>query len=574
MGKSITFKCKITNVAYFSQDSSWGAIDVQSTENIPHSREVYDYDIDSNKTTKLYSIRVVGKMAEPYVGAIVDVTGVHSFNQKYKSEQYTIEKIEYPQPSNPKENSAYLKSLVTERQAESLLNAYPNIVEEIIKGDDNVDFTLLPGIGQATYDKIRDKIVSNFAISDVLSLLTPLGVSFSKIQRMLDNEKNPKILREKIIRNPYFLVNFPGISFKTADKIAVQLNPSMRMSEERLAAFVKFYFTDIGENSGHTYTTINELRSGVIENIAECDKFFDEWIQKETNKEKLVHIEDDKIGLKYYYDSEKFIWNKIVELDKTVPLIITDENITEGIRIAEEELGFSLTEEQKNVVINMTKNNFCLSTGKSGTGKTTTARALLNIYKHAGYSVIVAAFSAKASRRATQATGFNGMTLHKLLGIGKDGKKVEEESTGAIPFDILFVDENSMNPLFLMRKIFELVGKAPIKIVLCGDNKQINPIGVGNIFSDLLEKDCFNKNVLTKIQRQAADSGIIVDGNLIRESIDPIDVKEPRVIHGVKKDLIYVFKNDKEEIFRLAVSSYLKSVKDKGIGNVILLVPF
>lgn len=571
MPEEIEFIGKIDRIIFYSEDSSWGVLSVTTKDIVPFSKTTFDYDVDSNQMKEASSVSIVGKMPHPSVGDIYSIKGKHIYSAKYKQDQYEISSMLATAPKTIADQKAYIQSLCTEKQAEAILSSYPNIVEDILNGSENVDLELLSGIGQITWDKIKDKVISNFAISDILSLLVPIGISFNKIHKLLDNEPNPQILREKLLNNPYVIVNVAGISFKTADKIATQLNPSLKESEGRLVAFVQFILNDIGENRGHTWLTISELKNEIISNIPECEKFCDIWIEKEKQNNKIVHIEDNKIGLKRFYDSEIFIWNEIVELSKTTVLFVSEENITEGIRIAEEQLGFNLTEEQKSVVINMTKSNFSLSSGKSGTGKTTTARALLNIYKHAGYSVVVTAFTAKAAKRAQQATGFSGQTLHRLLGIGMDGYSSD---INQIPYDVVFIDENSLNPLYLMKKIFEFTRNQDIKIILCGDNKQINPLGIGNVFSDLLEKDCFNKNILTQIQRQAADSGIIVDGNLIRDSIDPISKKESRLVHGINKDLIYIFKSDKDEIFRTAISSYIKSFQEKGIGNTVLLVPF
>ena len=571
MADTITFTGKIDYIRFYSEESSFGVIDVITKNDVPHSKLSKEYNLDSNSMDICYKISVAGKMPQPHTDAMITVTGFYEYNEKYRKDQYTIVSLEHNQPKTPEENAAYLRSIITERQAEVLLNAYPNIVQEIIDGKDSVDFSLLNGIGQTTYTRIKDKVVENFAISDVLGLLTPLGISFSKIQKMLDNEKNPQILKQKIIDNPYFIVSFPGISFKVADKIAVQLNPSLKESEKRLIAFIRSHLSDIGENAGHTWVLMSELRSAIIDNIPECEKRFDEWIEKEKLNEKFVHIEDEKIGLKRFYGDEISIWETIHEIGESEPLEISDESIQAGIKSAEEKQGFLFTEEQKDVIYNMTKSNFSILTGKAGSGKTSTARGLLNAYREAGYSVWVAAFSAKAAKRASEATGFQGSTLHRLLGIGKDGYD-SESNIGEV--DVLFVDENSMNPLYLMKKLFDSCGVCNIKIILCGDSRQLAPIGVGNVFSDLLEKDCFNKNVLTKIQRTAEDSGIIIDANQIRDGIDPIENKEPKIIHGKNKDLIYLFKSDKAEMFRIAVSSYLKSVREKGLGNTILLVPF
>lgn len=570
MSEKITFKAKIEKIVFYKD--TFGVLSVSTTENIPYSKERGDYDIETNQSNVIYMTSITGKMPQPELGQIWDVTGHHNYHTKYGN-QYIIDSIGFSQPKTVADVKLYLESILTYTQAEVLLSVYPNIVQEVIDGTDNVDLSLLKGFGQVTWDKAKNKIIENFAISDVLSLLIPLGISMSKIQKLLGGEDgNPQILMEKLKKNPYVLSEIDGISFKVVDKIATQLNDGLKESEERLIAFLDYYLSNLGVEKGHTWVTEETIRSQVITEVPEVEKFLSGLIEKESAMSSLLFIDGDKIGLKKFHDDEMFIWNKAIELSETSPLEITQQNIEDGIRIAQEIQGFDFTEEQREIIINMTLNNFCLEVGKSGTGKTTTARGLLNIYKCAGYNITVSAFSAKASKRAMEATGFEGGTLHKLLGIGKNGGRTESK---AEEYEIFFLDENSMNPLFLMKEVFRLVSpNRRIKIILCGDSKQIVPLGVGNVFSDLLEKECFNKSVLTKIQRQAAKSGMILDGNLIREGIDPIDVKEPRVVHGENKDLIWLFKSDKDEIFRIAIASFVKSVKEKGVGNTVLLVPF
>lgn len=570
MSNSITFKAKIEKIVFYKD--SFGVLLVSSEENIPFSKELGQYDFETNSTKTVYSINVTGKMPQPELGQVWDITGYHKFHPKYK-DQYIIEKIVFTAPKTVSDTKAYLESILTISQAETLLDVYPNIVQDVIDGNDSVDISLLKGFGQVTWEKVKNKIIENFAISDVLSLLIPLGISVNKIRKLLDGEDgNPQILMEKLKGNPYILSQIDGITFKVVDKIATQLNSGLKESEERLIAFLEYYLVNLANEKGHTWTVLESIRDEVISNVPEVEKFLDTFIIKELELPKTLYVEEDKIGLKRFHDDEMFIFNKAVELSSTVPLEITQQHIDDGIRIAQEEQGFDFTEEQIEIIVNMTKSNFCLEVGKSGTGKTTTARGLLNIYKCAGYKITVGAFSAKAAKRAIQATGFEGSTLHKLLGIGKGGKGGGSANTS---FDVYFFDENSMNPLFLMKEVFKLVKQdRNIKIILCGDSKQIVPLGVGNVFADLLEKDCFNKSVLTKIQRQAAKSGMISDGNMIREGIDPIEKKERRIVHGENQDLIWMFRNEKDEIFRIAVGAFVKSAKEKGVGNTVLLAPF
>ncbi|MBN3010468.1 hypothetical protein, partial [Ruthenibacterium lactatiformans] len=69
------------------------------------------------------------------------------------------------------EQEKFLHALLTNSQANALISAYPNIVNEIIEGTDNVDLQNVKGIGYATYERIKDMVLSNYVISDILSLL-------------------------------------------------------------------------------------------------------------------------------------------------------------------------------------------------------------------------------------------------------------------------------------------------------------------------------------------------------------------------------------------------------------------
>ena len=71
------------------------------------------------------------------------------------------------------------------------------------------------------------------------------------------------------------------------------------------------------------------------------------------------------------------------------------------------------------------------------------------------------------------------------------------------------------------------------KVIMCGDNRQLPPIGYGNIFGDLLLKtDSLHISHLTKVLRQAEKSGILSDANKIREGIMPIEQPELRIVNG------------------------------------------
>jgi exodeoxyribonuclease V alpha subunit len=571
MSDTENFRGKILQVRYYSEDNNFGVCVVELDKEIPYSKISLDYDIETNIQKSIYTTVIAGKMPQPKIGFVFDIEGEHDYVAKYKQNQYKIVYAKHLRPQTQDEQKEYLKAILTDRQTETLLSVYPTIVDDIINGNDEVDINLLSGIGESTWNNIKEKIIENFSNSEIISLLTPLGISMKKISKLLDGEKNQDILKEKLISNPYILTAVKGISFITCDKIAVQLNPSLMESETRLIAFIKYHLGEIGNGDGHCYIRIIDLKNEVIKIIPECEKFFLEYIEKEKENPKVLHIEEKKVGLLYYYNSEKFIYNLMNEVHASIPLEIKEENIDNGIKIAEEQQGFSYSDEQKNILIEMTKNNLNVLSGLAGSGKSSLSRGILNIYKNAEYRIGVCALSAKAAKRCSETTGFAGITIHRLLESNtlsferNEHNKLEE-------YDVLLVDESSMINSQLAYSLFKAIDSSKTKIILVGDFAQLSPISYGQPFTDVcLTENKYQKNILTEVFRHAKSSGIFIDAMKIRKGESPISFDEKRVVHG--GDMVYILSEDKEYLHDVALKSYLKAVEEDGIENVVLLVP-
>lgn len=565
-GTEYSFNGKIIEIRYYSEDTSWGKLKVSVDKEIPFGRNQFEWDEETGKVQEIYVVNVLGKMPKPEIGHRYNFETVHTFNPKYQEDQFTIINMTSSIPKTLNDQVAFLRSIITENQARSLLAVYPNIVEMVVNGDE-VDLTNVDGIKEATFEKIQNKILENFAIGDILSLLVPIGISLNKIRKLLEGEKNVELLKQKLINNPYILTKIPGISFRTADKIAVQLNPSLKISEERLTAFVQDFLYNIAESNGDTWVNINSVKTGIIENVPDCEKFFnDKFINSGS-----FYCVGDKFGLKRYYDMEKYVWDKLIELDNSEPLTFNEEDIIRGIEITEEQQGFALTDEQLNVVQGVLANSFSIVGGKAGSGKTTITKTILNILNCSNYSFRVAAFSAKAAQRSKQVTGFAASTIHKMLS-ARGLYEFEFNENYKLDVDFIVLEESSMTNTFLFYSVLKAIDISKTKILMVGDRCQIAPISAGNTFYDLIESDAFKVFHLTKIQRQAQNSAIIVDANKIRDGVDPLNGnRSNKTIHG--GEMFYLFREDKENIFSIAVQSYIKSVSEKGVENTFLITP-
>ena len=572
MGKiqEIKFRCVPVQERYYSQDSSYGVFVFHTKDNIPEYDLVPSSPFQIN-TNDLKMSMLVGNMQQLYLGSEYEVTATLDYNAKYKSYQYKPKIITSVAPKSDEQQRMFLSSILTEKQTDTLLSQYPNIVEEMINGTDNVDLNLLKGIGKYTYESIKEKVLDNYVISDILILLQPLGVKYPTIKKLLMGEPNPALLKEKLIDNPYIMLDIRGFGFKTVDGLALKLNPEIKISAKRTYAFIKYYFKEIGNGQGHTWVTVDTLENAVRDNIPECLDVYNTVVENEKERDMILHFDGDMVGLKEYYKLERDIFDILKEIQSYPALEISEENITKGIEQAETEQGFTLTDEQREIVLKSLNDNVCIIVGFAGTGKTTISRALLNIYKQAEYSISCCALSAKAAQRITEATGMESSTIHRLLGYSPQGFVCNHQNP--LNADVILVDEGSMINSYVFYALLSAI-KEGAKVIICGDNRQLPPIGYGNIFGDLLTKtDCFSISRLTKVLRQAEKSGILMDANKIRSGQYPIEQPELKIVNGELQDMTYMFRDSREGLQNIAVKTYLKAIEQDGMDEVVIITP-
>lgn len=570
------FTAIITYEQYYSDDSTWGVFGFSTKDDIPFfakSTKTFDpfgdnnsaNDTDDRKMSKL-----AGKMQHLVVGGEYVVKAKYKKDKKY-GDQYTPIAIYAIIPQSRETQLLFLKSMIPEWMADNLINAYPNVVNDVANGTlKTIDYSLVKGVREITWNKIKEKIINNYLISDIISMLKPIGVTYAMIKKLLSEEPNPVLLKQELEKNPYIMTKIDGIGFRKCDDLALKLKPELIDSTQRLVAFIQYYFKDLGESKGHTWCSEKILRAAISNNIYECCNRVD-WLLENND---FLHIDNGRIGLKYYYDIEMQIYHLILNKSKIETTInISDEAIDKAIKHAEEEQGFNYVVEQLDTIHKSLHRTVSLITGKAGTGKTSIMRAIVKAYMENNYMMTASALSAMAAQRITEATEFPAMTIHRTLGCQGLNDFTYNKDNHLIT-DVAFLDEGSMVNASLFLHWLEAIGDNT-RIIISGDHKQLPPIGFGNVFSDLIEM--FDESVVSKLvkpMRQAEKSGILVDANKIRENINPISEKvQPRIIHGELQDMYYMFRTNRQSLFNIAIKTFIKSVKSDGIDNVVIAVP-
>lgn len=189
-----------------------------------------------------------------------------------------------------------------------------------------------------------------------------------------------------------------------------------------------------------------------------------------------------------------------------------------------------LGEEQKNAVYGLTQNdNFGVLVGKAGAGKTTTMKAIAEIYKKSGARVIGMSLSAVASENLGSDAGIESATIasweykwgiyerakEKFLSFNSvvndgmlkqldwfnDLKRYEGAQLKA--GDVIIVDEAGMVGTKEWHTILKHAEMFGVKVIAVGDDNQFKPISSGDCFNQFMrQKNTFH---LSEIRRQKED---------------------------------------------------------------------
>lgn len=261
---------------------------------------------------------------------------------------------------------------------------------------------------------------------------------------------------------------------------------------------------------------------------------------------------------------EMFIYNRLRELCEYRPRVIDREKIKKTIenfeKMKAEELGipdYKLEHRQAEAVYMIGNGNrvACL-TGPAGSGKTTTAEAMVyGLEAFLGVdpeSIYFCAPTGKAANRLKEVVRRKTRTINSLFGIGGEGVALKDPDNIRKRDDIkaLIVDESSMPNINLMYELLLRIEDGTY-IFFLGDKEQLPPIGFGKPFANMLT---FLPTVVLNVTKRASDKSgitrnakkIIYESDGVVEDLDDypdfriIDEKNPeRVVDYIMRIVNY-----------------------------------
>ncbi len=364
--------------------------------------------------------------------------------------------------------------------------------------------------------------------------------------------------------NPYRLAeDIDGIGFATADEIAKKagIRPD---SDFRVRSGLQ-YVLSMALAEGNSYLPAGVLIGRACE-LLKVPQEIAEIQLENLAMERLLHLKRKdgvhQVYLTNTWRTEQQIARRLLELDAE-PVSGIDGDVEDRISLLERKEKLSLDDLQREAVLEAVKNAVLILTGGPGTGKTTTINTIIRFFMKENLAVLLAAPTGRAAKRMSEATGYEAVTIHRLLGIRAvredSGSEIASDSDSGVKFsyfeknedepleaDVIIIDEMSMVDMYLFHSLLKAV-KGGTRLILVGDRNQLPSVGPGRVLQDLIDSGAFHTIVLQKIFRQAQESDIVMNAHrILQGDMLPMDNKSKDFFFLERSEVPVIYKHTVE----------------------------
>jgi exodeoxyribonuclease V alpha subunit len=367
------------------------------------------------------------------------------------------------------------------------------------------------------------------SIKEVMVFLQGVGVSTSLAVRIFKQYGDASI---SVVRNqPYRLAaEVWGIGFRTADTIARAVGIP-HDSPQRIQAGIQFTLSEAADG-GHCYlpepnlvadaATILEVpaeavRSALAELVAE-EGVVREDVPNPSHDGGTIPA----VYLVPFHRAELALAGGLLRLlDTKADRLPGFANVAWDKALAwlRDRTGADLAPEQEQAVRLALTSKVAVLTGGPGCGKSFTVKSVITLAAAKQAKIVLAAPTGRAAKRLTELTGHPAATIHRLLQL-RPGGDASFDRDNPIDADLLVVDEASMLDLILANKLVKAVATGA-HLLLVGDVDQLPSVGAGEVLRDILGAETVPSVRLTRIFRQAQESGVVVNAHRINAGQTP-----------------------------------------------------
>ena len=546
--KQFKFKGMVIRCTYDTPDYKIYAVDVNKK------------DYPNIKQNKYNNVSILGELSDLTLGVEYEITAEEQVN-KYGT-SYKVINLRRDMPTTTEGAYLFLSEILTENQARVLVENYPTIIQKVKDNDlDDIDLSKLKGIGEKTFAIIKDKIITNFALMDLVIEFKNV-LSMSVIKRIYDEYSSIDKLKEKLKSQPYTaLTRISRIGFKTADSIILQLQKEniidfgydVKTSPDRCLSCI-LYLLEENENEGHTNMNLADLRQQCLKTVAACaDHFVD--VIKDDNI--YYNKEDMTVAIRKTYETEKYIADTILANVHNANNV-WDYDVERYRKVGE----FELSDEQIKILDVVCKNNIAILNGFAGSGKTYSTKGIINMLKANDKSFRLFSPTGRAAKVLHENTNESASTIHRGLGYVPPNSWTYNEEHNLI-CDIVIVDEFSMVDIWLFKRLLDAIDFRYTKLLMIGDNAQLPSVSCGNLLHDFMEANIIPTVTLNKIFRYSSGGlmRVATDTRCCKEYLTK-DMKAKATVFGDNQD--YMFIDLASELIPKNVVALYKKLLDNG----------
>ncbi|MFG2665594.1 ATP-dependent RecD-like DNA helicase [Streptomyces sp. NPDC048387] len=390
----------------------------------------------------------------------------------------------------------------------------------------------VPGLGPKRTKLICAAWEEQKAIKEVMVFLQGVGVSTSIAVRIYKKYGDASI---SVVRNqPYRLAaDVWGIGFLTADRIA-QAVGIPHDSPERVKAGLQYALSQSADQ-GHCFLPQERLISDgvkllqvdtglVIECLAELAADPEGVVRESVPDPQGGPDPLTAVYLVPFHRAELSLAGQVRRLltaeEDRMPAF-RDVDWEKALSWLAGRTGARLAPEQREAVRLALTRRVAVLTGGPGCGKSFTVRSIVELARAKKAKVVLAAPTGRAAKRLSELTGAEASTVHRLLEL-KPGGDAAYDRDRPLDADLVVVDEASMLDLLLANKLVKAVAPGA-HLLLVGDVDQLPSVGAGEVLRDLLAEGGPVPAVrLTRIFRQAQQSGVVTNAHRINTGVPPI----------------------------------------------------
>ena len=449
---------------------------------------------------------------------IYQLNGTFTTHNKY-GYQFQVDSFEIVLPEKKDELVDFLSSdlfPIGEKTAKKIVGSF---------GEDTIDVILnnkeklleIPRLGIEKINKINNILKEYQSTSNIVLEVNRMGFN-TKDSLMLLNKYKDKVIRI-IDNNIYDLIDNINLNFKEIDTIAIN-NKYDLYDERRIEALIIYLLNEITFEQGDTYSFFQEIYNSIIKYLPDLKSEDLEYYLLKLSKQKRVVIKKEKYYLKELYDAEEYSADRIYRLNNMERRKLP--KLKEKIKELEQKIGITYDESQKNAIITSLNNNFTITTGGPGTGKTTIIKGIIRMLVDTCHispqNIALLAPTGRASRKLMEVCNIPAYTIHKYLGWDKDNNTFSHNEINVCKEEYIIVDEASMIDTMLMFSLLKGT-RLDSKFIFIGDYYQLPSVSQGQVLKDMIDSEVLDVIKLNNLYRQK-------DGNYIIDLAHEIKNKE------------------------------------------------